>query len=444
METQAVVRQKKLLLIDFAERVENAILSGDVFNGAAQRQAINADHYYMTTGPRAGVLEMDAGAGNGKLLQALAANECAMARHLIPHGWEFNRDPQVFMRGRCVRVEADWPAELSETNVTLGELGQNPKNPSYFIAGKSEAGSTVVAGLSDESPHILISGTTGAGKTVATQSIVMQLSKSGKNELILIDGKRGDGLKNLDRLRGVVGPLAYDIDHIRGALAYTLSEMNRRYDLPALERGKLPRLIVVFDEVQDAMDDEYVVRAIEKIVQQGRAAKISAILTTQHPTNANLGKSAVLKRCVPSRIALRVTDFQASQAAVGQSEPRADKLSGKGDSYVVTNVGFQRCQIAYVPEDQWGKYLVSEPRLDAWPDAPTDEVSASGGFSGKELAVSIITASEREGRPKLLKRAEEAGLNVKDGDRARALLSTGKDVVSALEELNYGVSEYEE
>src|SRR5512135_2649768 len=168
-------------------------------------------------GPRAGALEFDAGFDAGRLLRALAADDMALTRQFVP--WAFVGQPAVYMLGRSVRVEAGWNDALAQKMISVRQLNTRPNGSGRWVAGMNEQGRVVNLHLSDTAPHFLVAGTTGSGKSVCLRSTVTQLSQRS-DHLVLIDGKFGDGLRGLDHLPGVVGPLALDIETARAALAW--------------------------------------------------------------------------------------------------------------------------------------------------------------------------------------------------------------------------------
>ena len=235
-------------------------------------------------GPRAGALEIKAGMDSPEVLRALSKNDSVLLRQFIP--WDFTGEPNAYMRGRYVRVEAGWPGDLAETTIRLSELGANPKGGGRWIAGKNEYGATVVTGLTNRVPHYLIAGATGSGKSVMLRSAVLQLSRDTDNTLVLIDGKVGEGLGELTHLPGVVGPVAIDGPAARAALGWAVTRMHERYE----HRDYTGRVIVVVDEFQEWAGDEVFVDLMRKLAAQGRAAQVSLLAATQHPSVEAFGR----------------------------------------------------------------------------------------------------------------------------------------------------------
>jgi hypothetical protein len=421
------VDQRQPLLTQWASAIDRAATVGALTGDA---KAISVKRIEYIAGPRAGALEIDAGLDAGRLLRALSADDMALTRQFVP--WAFVGQPAVYMQGRSVRVEAGWNDALAQKMISVRQLNTRPNGSGRWVAGMNEQGRVVNLHLSDTAPHFLVAGTTGSGKSVCLRSMVTQLSQRG-DQLVLIDGKFGDGLRNLDHLPGVVGPLALDIEAARGALAWTVAEMVRRYEQGETDAA---RLCVVIDEVQELISDAVIAEMVRRVAAQGRAAHVSIILATQHPTTKALGDDASIKRNVPGRIALRVSDYKASEVAVGQASPRADWLLGAGDAYAVVPGQVQRVQIAYYERREIDRLLTSQPTLEEWPDYIAEDVPSGGAnvatYNGAELAASLVNAYQGHGRPALVKALESAGLGKPGNVRADRLLKLGREQLDAL------------
>jgi hypothetical protein len=413
---------------------------------AAQRGALTGDRCELArietiAGPRAGALEILAGLDAGDLLRALRKNDAAILRQFVP--WRFPGDPQIFMSGRYLRVEAAWPEHLAETVIRLEDLSPHPKAGGRWVAGKNETGATVIAGLSDTTPHYLVAGTTGSGKSVALRSAVLQLARDGDNEIVLVDGKMGESLKAVEHVPGVVGPCAVQGMQIRGALGWTAQQMRQRY-----ANGHSGRLICVVDEFQELVADDVVVDLLRRLVAQGRAADVHCLLATQHPTVKAFGDASIRRNLV-GKLALRVGDPDASRVAVGGRTPRADHLLGAGDSYTIGPGACHRVQLAYVDRRTVARAGAGRWRLGRWPELipedvgrelPGSDVEEVGwSYDGEELAHSIIAASQGEGRPSMVDRLAGSGLGRPGAERAIRLLRLGREAHNAINKQGYAV-----
>lgn len=389
-------------------------------------------------GPRACAILINCGADSGTAYQTLRAADCALARQIFP--WHFT-DIQVYWQGAWIRIEAPWPDHLAVQMVRLVDLW--PPSGQRVIIGIDEYGMVANLELTRETPHALIAGTTGSGKTVLMRSIGAQLVALGY-PVVLLDGKLV-GLLPLQNAGNVLGPLAHEIEDVIAALSWLVSEMQRRYRVIAgKERPaggeKLP-IFVLWDEFQEHMSDKRVESLAFTLASRGAEARIHLVMATQHPLATIFGGEfgSVTKRQVRVRIALAVTDSKASEVVVGATEPDASKLSGAGDAYFVWPGGRARIQCAYVDENDirnivqlWGG-----PVFPSW---PTTEISAAEKerngkwYTPDEIAIAVRIAMEGRGRPALEK--ELAAIGVTMGtDRLRTLLEIGRAVANKLTDL---------
>ena len=174
--------QRKILLNQLARTMETAAQRGLFGHPITLKQAT------LINGPRAGALEIGAGFESGALLRSLSSDDGATLRQLIP--WEFSGEPSTFMSGRFVRIEAGWPKKgIADDDIPLRALGQHPTGGGRWLVGRNERGHVLTAGLNDDTPHWLVSGGTGSGKTTALISMSEQLCRDPENRLVLIDAK---------------------------------------------------------------------------------------------------------------------------------------------------------------------------------------------------------------------------------------------------------------
>jgi hypothetical protein len=411
-------QQRKTKLIHFSRLIERAAL-----RAAFAGRPIALRNCILVNGPRAGAIEIDAGLAAGPFLRALQADDCALLRQFIP--WEFVGDPAAFMSGRYIRLEAGWPRGLAEDDIPLRALGHHPADDGRWLVGRTERGNTLTAALYDMTPHWLVSGTTGSGKTTVLLSAVNQLSRDPDNRLILVDAKHGASLRPVANCRGRVGPLAADLFAARAALGWACQEMTRRYSDGRDHR----RLIIVVDEVQDIANDRQTAEALGLLVRQGRGAAIHLMVATQHPVVAALGGPTTGRNLV-GRLALKVMDAKASEVAIGASSPRADHLLGRGDAYVVAPGSIHRVQVAYDDRDP----INGDPEMRDWPDDNFNLPDVSGWPSGPEVALAILSASLGEGRGRYQHRAEQQGVKVGDNNKAVRLLNLARETIAWMEE----------
>lgn len=414
-------------------------------------------------GPRAGGLNIYAGFSSGQLYSKLTTDKCALARQLIT--WPFESDVNVAMIGKCVRIEAAWPDGLAETKIPLAKAVNLDAyrgrwrqvggrwmlaGDGQFILGKDEQGRVIVRHLNSNTAHYLIGGTTGSGKTVLIRLLLVQLAADPNNRIVGIDGKRGRDLKgdkffpySLERLNGLVGPLAFTPEQWLTALVWSSRELSRRMAEPS-EHEK--RLVIVIDEVQEVIKALPLAQEIiRRLVQLGRSCNVHVILATQHPIVEELGGSTVA-RLLLGRVALKVTDSDASRVVVGAPDPRANLLLGQGDAYSIAPASLYRVQCAYPEVADAVAVSQVPPEMECWPEADTDigqepeNVDARRKpYSASEYAASLITAHYDEGRPSLENRVREMAKEGTGGNRSKWLYQWGKDVHHALQQVGFGL-----
>jgi len=227
--------------------------------------------------------------------------------------------------------------EKASSNVTL-------------CLGKDIAGEIVLSPL-EKMPHLLVAGTTGSGKSACLNSLIVSMIYKSSPEdlrLILIDPKRVEfplysGLPHL-----LINQIINEREHAINAFKWVVSEMYERYkvlaahkakniqDYNALkavksgELAKLPRIVIVVDELSDLMMGGYKKEMEELILtisQLSRAAGINMILATQRPSVDVI--TGTIKANLPSRIAFAVSNGTDSKTILDQTG--AEMLLGRGD-----------------------------------------------------------------------------------------------------------------
>jgi len=221
------------------------------------------------------------------------------------------------------------------------------KSKSSIGLGKSIDGNCVVGNIA-KMPHLLIAGTTGSGKSVCMNSIIISLLyKAGPEDvkLIMVDPKMVElGIYN--GIPHLLIPVVTDPKKAAGSLQWAVTEMLRRYKMmsdmgvrdlesynsivTAEEDGqKLPQVVIIIDELADLMmvAAKEVEDSICRIAQMGRAAGMHLIIATQRPS-ANV-ITGLMKANIPSRIAFSVASAMESRIILDTMG--AEKLVGKGD-----------------------------------------------------------------------------------------------------------------
>ena len=238
------------------------------------------------------------------------------------------------------------------TTVSLREVIDSPefnkaKSKSSFAVGKDIAGNCIVGNIS-KLPHMLIAGTTGSGKSVCMNSIIISLLYKASPDdvkMIMVDPKMVElGIYN--SIPHLLIPVVTDPKKAAGSLQWAVTEMMRRYKamsdagvrdlesynsiVEAEEDGtRLPQIVVVIDELADLMlvAAKEVEESICRIAQMGRAAGIHLIIATQRPSADVI--TGLMKANIPSRIAFAVASAMESRIILDTQG--AEKLVGKGD-----------------------------------------------------------------------------------------------------------------
>ena len=218
---------------------------------------------------------------------------------------------------------------------------QSAKTNLPLALGKDITGASVVTDL-DDMPHILIAGTTGSGKTVCVNSLILSLLfKLSPNDLkfVMIDPKMVE-LMPFNGLPHMLCPVVTDSKKASVALNWVVGEMEERYQLLAKigvrnieayneKQEKLPFIIVIIDEFADLMTvaRDTIENAITRLAQLSRAVGIHLMLATQRPSVDVI--TGVIKANLPARISFKVASKVDSRTVLDMNG--ADKLLGKGD-----------------------------------------------------------------------------------------------------------------
>jgi len=218
---------------------------------------------------------------------------------------------------------------------------QESKSKLDLSLGKDISGHPVVTDLADM-PHLLIAGTTGSGKTVCVNSLILSmLFKNTPQELkfLMIDPKMVE-LAPFNGLPHLLCPVITDAKKAAVALNWTLNEMEERYRLLAKvgarnidsyneKQEKIPYIVIIIDELADLMmvSRDQIENAITRLAQLSRAVGIHLILATQRPSVDVV--TGVIKANFPARISFKVASKVDSRTVLDMNG--ADKLLGKGD-----------------------------------------------------------------------------------------------------------------
>ncbi len=246
---------------------------------------------------------------------------------------------------------------------------ENMNSPLALVLGKDISGKTVIADLA-KMPHVLIAGTTGSGKSVCINALILSLlykATAQQVRMIMVDPKMLE-LSVYEGIPHLLCPVVTDMSEAANALRWSIVEMERRYKLmselgvrnlagynrkikqaetsgtpildPMAKEGEvaeelkeLPCLVVIIDELADLMMSvgKKVEELITRLAQKGRASGIHLILATQRPSVDVI--TGLLKANIPTRIAFQVSSKVDSRTVIDQMG--AEMLLGHGDMLYV-------------------------------------------------------------------------------------------------------------
>lgn len=298
------------------------------------------------------------------------------------------QDLALALASQTIRIEAPVPGRSlvgievpNKKRATIGlrevfdvpEFQQSPASLLMSL-GKDVRGIPAFADLS-EMPHMLIGGTTGSGKTICLNTIILSLlfrNSPAEMKMILIDPKRVE-FPVYTNLGHLLCPVIYDAQQTLVALKWLVGEMERRFIVMAESKSrdigsynnkmekkgedKMPYIVLIIDELADLMStkgkeiESYIVR----LAQMSRATGIHLILATQRPSVEVL--TGLIKANIPTRIALKVGSLIDSRTILDSSG--AEKLLGKGDMLLLSKEYSKprRIQSPYISELELKKVI---------------------------------------------------------------------------------------
>ena len=329
----------------------------------------------------------------------------------------------------------------SRENVYLSEILNNPdfkkKEIKLPIAlGKSISGKPIVGDLASM-PHLLIAGTTGSGKSVCINTIILSLlfrHTPERCKFILIDPKMLE-LSTYEGVPHLLCPVITEAKKAASVLGWVVKEMESRYRLMTREgvrnidsyntKHKLPMpyIVVVVDEMSDLMlvAGKEIENYIQKLSQMARAAGIHIIMATQRPSVDVI--TGTIKANFPTRISFQVTSKIDSRTILG--EQGAEQLLGKGDMLYMSSASANRIVRIHAPfvSDNEIEEINNFLRSQAEPDyvdeilnfADEKEISENTKSQGDkdelyQTAVEIIK-SEGKASTSFLQRKLQIGYN---------------------------------
>jgi len=318
-------------------------------------------------------------------------------------------------------------------------------SPLTIAMGKDIAGKAVVADLG-KMPHVLVAGTTGSGKSVAINAMILSLvykADPAKVRLILVDPKMLE-LSVYEGIPHLLAPVVTDMKHAANALNWCVAEMERRYRLmsalgvrnlagynqkvrEAEKSGaklpnpfsltpdapepleEMPFIVVLIDELADMMMvvGKKVEELIARLAQKARASGIHLVLATQRPSVDVI--TGLIKANIPTRVAFQVSSKIDSRTILDQMG--AEALLGQGDMlYLPPGTGYpQRVHGAYVADHEvhkvveYLKALGAPDYVEGILDAPEVGGESEDGEAGGDAesdpmydqAVALVLKSRR-------------------------------------------------
>ncbi len=276
-------------------------------------------------------------------------------------------------------------------------------SPITLALGKDISGKVITADLS-KMPHMLIAGSTGSGKSVCINDLIISMMykpSPADLRLILLDPKMVE-LSAFGTLPHLLIPVVTDPKKAASALRWTVNEMTKRYklfseagardlarynELQKDREERLPKIVVIIDELADlmmvaAVDVE---DAICRIAQLGRAAGLHLIVATQRPSADVI--TGLIKANIPSRCAFAVSSSIDSRIILDATG--AEKLLGRGDMLFHPNGANKptRLQCAFVSDEEVERVVEHfriQQRRPAFDDAVVEEMASAavGGATG--------------------------------------------------------------
>ncbi len=317
-------------------------------------------------------------------------------------------DLALALAAHPIRIEAPIPGKsligVEVPNVTAGSVSlrellesdefKQRKSNLALLFGRDVAGKPFLAGL-DKMPHMLIAGSTGSGKSVCINAVLLSLLyQNGPDNLrlILVDPKRVE-FTIYDDIPHLLTPVITDVQKTINALKWTVTEMDRRYEVLAAAKKRdisgynathpettLPYIVFVIDELADLMATapREVEAAIVRLAQMARAVGIHLILATQRPSVDVI--TGLIKANITARCAFATASLVDSRTILDASG--AEKLLGRGDMlYVSAEFNKpKRIQGAFVNEQEVLRvveYLKQKTKVEYDDSITTKQVSSS-------------------------------------------------------------------
>ncbi|MEK7547048.1 MAG: DNA translocase FtsK, partial [Patescibacteria group bacterium] len=380
-----------------------------------------------------------------------------------------SQDLALALAAHPIRIEAPIPGksfvgvEVPNKAAALVRLGSLMAYPEFnssgllgFVLGRDVTGEPIFADL-EKMPHLLIAGSTGSGKSIMIQSLIISLlykNSPSTLKLIMLDPKRVE-LSGYEGIPHLVSPVIVENKKALNVFRWTIKEMERRYELlqksgnrdiktynkkvseknggaksgaedqedaPHLssealaKEGILPYIVIIVDELADLMTSfgREVEGSVVRLAQMARATGIHLVLSTQRPSVEII--TGLIKANITSRIALQVASQIDSRTIIDASG--AEKLLGAGDLLFVSSELSKpkRIQGAYLSEEEIKKVADFIREHNA---APDEEIQFSEGNGNGISPASIFDEALDEDGDEMYDEAVEV---VRQAQKASASL----------------------
>jgi S-DNA-T family DNA segregation ATPase FtsK/SpoIIIE len=261
-----------------------------------------------------------------------------------------SRSARIYRREGAIHVEL--PRETQQA-VRLLPLCHRLEHVPQLAAvlGLDEEGTPLLVRMSSpDVAHVLISGTTGSGKTALARTMLISLALHNRPtalQAVLVD-PNGRGFNSLSVLPHLMVPVVRDTDKVISILVRLLAEMERRDRMGRTS----PRILLAIDELADLMQSggKDVADLLMRLTQRGRKAGMHVLACTQKPTAALVG--GLVKANFPLRLVGSVASPEDAKVAAGIGATGAEKLIGRGDFLLVNRGQVVRFQAAWIDETQ--------------------------------------------------------------------------------------------
>ena len=344
---------------------------------------------------------------------------------------QLDRELSLSLAKEKIRIEAPIPGTRAvgieipnnkAASVGLHELLKSSEwnkmiaeKPLAFTVGKDISGHVILGNLA-KMPHLLIAGTTGSGKSVMTNTLIMSMlyhNSPADLKLIIIDPKQVE-MAAYEGIPHLLSPVITDVTEALSSMEWAVKEMERRYtemknarvknitDYNAKmaqqgetvtitdendneqkhDNGKMPYIVIIVDEMADLMmmAGKELENRIVRVAQKGRAAGIHLVLATQRPEVKVV--TGLIKANIPGRIAFAVNNNTDSRVMLDMGG--AEKLLGSGDMLFLTTEMMGkpiRVQGAFVSDGEIGAvtdFLRQQAPADYNPEVTSQSVAIGG------------------------------------------------------------------